>query len=69
MKLEPHPATETFCVPDNRNIYLYQFVESSFPGNRRLEHVKQLVVNDELNFTEIAWKLHYSSVAHLSNQF
>ncbi len=28
VKLEPHPATETFCGPDNKNIYLYQFVES-----------------------------------------
>jgi YesN/AraC family two-component response regulator len=26
-------------------------------------------VKEELNLTEIAWKLHYSSVAHLSNQF
>jgi AraC-like DNA-binding protein len=26
-------------------------------------------VYNELNLTEIAWKLHYSSVAHLSNQF
>jgi AraC-like DNA-binding protein len=26
-------------------------------------------VYDELNLTEIADKLHYSSVAHLSNQF
>ena len=24
---------------------------------------------DELNFTEIAFKMHYSSIAHLSNQF
>jgi len=24
---------------------------------------------DELNLTEISYKLHYSSVAHLSNQF
>jgi len=31
--------------------------------------VKELLVYDELNITEIAWKMHYSSVAHLSNQF
>jgi AraC-like DNA-binding protein len=35
----------------------------------RIEKVKELLVYDELNLTEIAWKLHYSSVAHLSNQF
>ncbi len=27
------------------------------------------MIYDELNITEIAWKLNYSSVAHLSNQF
>lgn len=35
----------------------------------RIEKVKELLVYDELTLTEIAWKLHYSSVAHLSNQF
>jgi len=35
----------------------------------KIEKVKELIVYDELNLTEIAWKLHYSSVAHLSNQF
>lgn len=35
----------------------------------RIEKVKELIVYDELNLTEIAFKMHYSSVAHLSNQF
>jgi AraC-like DNA-binding protein len=35
----------------------------------KIEKVKELLVYDELNLTEIAWKLHYSSVAHLSGQF
>jgi AraC-like DNA-binding protein len=35
----------------------------------KIERVKELLVYDELNLTEIAWKLHYSSVSHLSNQF
>jgi AraC-like DNA-binding protein len=35
----------------------------------KIEKVKELLVYDELNLTEIAWKLHYSSVSHLSNQF
>jgi AraC-like DNA-binding protein len=35
----------------------------------KIEKVKELLIYDELNLTEIAWKLHYSSVAHLSNQF
>jgi AraC-like DNA-binding protein len=35
----------------------------------KIERVKELIVYDELNLSEIAWKLHYSSVAHLSHQF
>lgn len=35
----------------------------------KIERVKELILYDELNLTEISYKLHYSSVAHLSNQF
>jgi AraC-like DNA-binding protein len=35
----------------------------------KIERVKELLVYDELNLKEIAYKMHYSSVAHLSNQF
>jgi AraC-like DNA-binding protein len=35
----------------------------------KVERVKELIIYDELNMTEIAWKMNYSSVAHLSNQF
>ena len=35
----------------------------------KIERVKELILFDELNLTEIAYKLNYSSVAHLSNQF
>jgi AraC-like DNA-binding protein len=35
----------------------------------KIEKVKELIVYNELNLTEIAYKMHYSSVAHLSNQF
>ncbi len=35
----------------------------------KIERVKELLRYDELNLTEISYKLHYSSVAHLSNQF
>jgi AraC-like DNA-binding protein len=35
----------------------------------KIERVKELLIYDELNITEIAWKMDYSSVAHLSNQF
>ena len=35
----------------------------------KIERVKELLVYDELTLTQIAYKLNYSSVAHLSNQF
>jgi YesN/AraC family two-component response regulator len=35
----------------------------------KIERVKELLVYDELSLTEIAFKMHYSSVAHLANQF
>lgn len=35
----------------------------------KVEKVKELILYDELNFTQIAYKMHYSSVAHLSRQF
>jgi AraC-like DNA-binding protein len=35
----------------------------------KIERVKELIIYDELSLTEIAWNMHYSSVAHLSNQF
>jgi AraC-like DNA-binding protein len=36
---------------------------------QKIEYAKQLIVNNELSLTEIAFKLSYSSVAHLSSQF
>lgn len=35
----------------------------------KIEKVKELIIYDELNLSEIAYKLHYSSVSHLSHQF
>lgn len=37
--------------------------------NNKIERVKELLMDDEMNLTEISYKLNYSSVAHLSNQF
>jgi AraC-like DNA-binding protein len=37
--------------------------------SHKIERIKELMIYDELNITEIAWKMNYSSVAHLSNQF
>ena len=37
--------------------------------NHKIERAKELLLYDEYNLTEISYKLNYSSVAHLSNQF
>ena len=35
----------------------------------KIERAKELLVYNEMTLTEVAEKLHYSSVGHLSNQF
>lgn len=37
--------------------------------NQKIEKVKELIIYDELSFSQIAYSLNYSSVSHLSNQF
>jgi AraC-like DNA-binding protein len=37
--------------------------------SHKIERIKELIIYNELNITEIAFKMNYSSVAHLSNQF
>jgi AraC-like DNA-binding protein len=49
---------------ENQGISIEHFLLS-----HRIEKAKELLVYDELNITEIADKLHFSSTAHLSNQF
>jgi len=52
---------------------MFSEVESTtiehFIIGHKIERVKELLVYGELTLTEIAYQLHYSSVAHLSNQF
>lgn len=52
---------------------LFSSVESitfeQFIINQKIEKVKELLIYDELSLKEIAFLLHYSSVAYLSNQF
>ncbi len=37
--------------------------------SHKIERIKELIIYDELSISEIAWKMNYSSVSHLSNQF
>lgn len=52
---------------------LFSSVESitfeQYVINQKIERIKELIVYDELTLSEIAFKLNYSSVAYLSNQF
>jgi AraC-like DNA-binding protein len=43
-------------------------IEQYFIGYK-IQRVKELIVSDGLSITEVAWRMNYSSVAHLSNQF
>lgn len=45
-----------------------QTIEHYIIANK-IERVKELLLYDEMNLTEISYNLNYSSVAHLSNQF
>lgn len=47
-----------------QGITIEQFIIS-----HKIERIKELIIYGELNITEIAWEMNYSSVAHLSNQF
>ena len=49
---------------ENQGITIEQFFL-----NHKIERVKELLVYDEISLTEIADKMQYSSVGHLSNQF
>lgn len=40
-----------------------------FVISHKIERVKELLVYDQLNLSEIAYLMHYSSVSHLSAQF
>jgi len=47
-----------------QGITIEQFIIS-----HKIERIKELIIYDELNISEIAWKMNYSSVSYLSNQF
>jgi AraC-like DNA-binding protein len=49
---------------ETEGITIEQFIIS-----HKIERIKELIIYDELNISEIAWKMNYCSVAHLSYQF
>jgi len=41
----------------------------NFYLTHKIERVKEMIIYEDLNLTEISYRLHFSSVSHLSNQF
>jgi AraC-like DNA-binding protein len=62
MEMDYHKLAEVFSK--TKGITIERFIIL-----HKIERAKELIIYDELNLTEISYKLHYSSVAHLSNQF
>uniref|UniRef100_A0A832G216 Helix-turn-helix domain-containing protein n=1 Tax=Ignavibacterium album TaxID=591197 RepID=A0A832G216_9BACT len=69
----------TDLLQENLNLS-YQYLSTLFSSSegitiekyiilQKIEKVKELIVYDELSFSEIAYRLDYSSVQHLSSQF
>lgn len=52
------------CFSEMKGITIQQFIIQ-----HKVELIKELILYDEKNLTEISYELGYSSVAHLSNQF
>jgi len=62
MNQDYHKLSEFFSK--TKGITIEQFIIL-----HKIERIKELIIYDELSLTEISYKLHYSSVAHLSKQF
>jgi AraC-like DNA-binding protein len=62
MHLDYHKMAEVFSKTKGMTIEHFIIIH-------KIEKIKELIIYDELNLTEISYKMHYSSVAHLSKQF
>jgi AraC-like DNA-binding protein len=78
--LDEPPLTKYSVFLSDKLNYDYTYLANLFSEVRgitieqfiifhKIERVKELLVYDDLSLTEIADRLHYSSVGHLSNQF
>jgi AraC-like DNA-binding protein len=77
---EERPNIKYSCMLSEKLNLNYNYLAKIFSDNQRItiekyiilqkiEHIKELMMYGELNMTQIASKLNYSSVAHLSLQF
>jgi YesN/AraC family two-component response regulator len=78
--VEEQPKINLSDLLSEKLNYDYTYLANLFSENQsitvehfflahKIERVKEFLVYDEFSLTEIAYKMHYSSVAHLSNQF
>lgn len=74
------PGTSFSVYLSNKLNYNYTYLSNQFSLEhsyslkhyiivQKIERAKELLLMDRFTLSEIAWKLQYSSVAHLSNQF
>lgn len=75
INLESFPSLISYKLDYNYNYLANLFTEvtgttiEQFIITHKIEKVKELLLYNELNLTEISYVLNYSSVAHLSGQF
>lgn len=62
LNMDYHKLSEIFSK--NKGMTIEHFIKI-----HKVERVKELIIYDALNLTEISYLMHYSSVAHLSTQF
>jgi AraC-like DNA-binding protein len=58
-----------YCYMSNLFSEMQSTTIEQFIISHKVERIKELIIYNEMNITQIAWKMNYSSVAHLSNQF
>lgn len=62
LQTEYNSLSSLFSTQESQTIEQYYILQ-------KIEKVKELLVYDELSLSEIAYKMNYSSVSHLSTQF
>ena len=62
LQTEYNSLSQLFSTQESQTIEQYYILQ-------KIEKVKELLVYDELSLNEIAYKMNYSSAAHLSTQF
>ena len=79
LELEDNPLKLSDYLSENLH-HNYSYLSNRFSNHEnwtienyliqlKIERVKELLTYEELTLSEIAWKLNYSSVQYLSNQF